>query len=87
MTAEISHKKNLLLQSSRTQIRPRPIILHLLTPNGKQGRLFELSINDESDSFLPGRIDKHNNSINSNGPRIAERRKVKHSKSRAMPAS
>ena len=27
---------------------------------------------------MPGRIDKHNNSINSNGPRIAERRKVKH---------
>ena len=78
-TAEITHKKNLLLQSSverkydSTYYPASPA-----TPYGKQGRLFELSINDESDSFLPGRIDKHNNSINSNGPRITERRKVKH---------
>ena len=79
-TAEISHKKNVLLQSSVERKYDSTFYpASPPSPYGEPGRLFELSINDESDSFLPGKIDNHNNTVNSNDSSTTKRRNIKHS--------
>ena len=79
-TAEISHKKNVLLQSSVERKYDSTFYpASPPSPYGEPGRLFELSINDESDSFLPGKIDNHNNTVRSNDSSTTKRRNIKHS--------